>query len=356
MCGITGILNEEGKLIPGNLIVASISSMSFRYNGLGGGFAGYGIYPEYKEYYALHMIFNTEETRSKVNELLNRRFDIIKDEPIPTRNVEAIKEAHLAIRGFEQLPITWRYFVKVPERYGMNADDYVVETVMKINSSIPGACVYSSGKNMGVFKAVGYPADVGKYFKIGEYEAYIWLGHGRYPTNTPGWWAGAHPFNILDWSVVHNGEISSYGTNKRLLEMWGYNCTFLTDTEVMAYLFDLLVRKHRLPLEIACTAMASPFWSEIDKADSKTKQLLKTIRMIYGAALVNGPFSVLVGKNDAMIGFTDRIKLRPLIVAKKNNQVYMASEECGIREICGNPDRIWAPKAGSAAIARVRWA
>ena len=25
----------------------------------------------------------------------------------------------------------------------------------------------------------------------------------------PGWWGGAHPFALLDYSVVHNGEISS---------------------------------------------------------------------------------------------------------------------------------------------------
>ncbi|MFQ9741845.1 MAG: hypothetical protein ACLRX5_04830 [Slackia sp.] len=28
-----------------------------RSNGLGGGFAGYGIYPEYRDFYALHMFF-----------------------------------------------------------------------------------------------------------------------------------------------------------------------------------------------------------------------------------------------------------------------------------------------------------
>ena len=73
-----------------------------------------------------------------------------------------------------------------------------------------GAHVFSSGKNMGVFKAVGYPEDVGEFYRLEEYEGYAWTAHGRYLTNTPGWWGGAHPFALLDYSVVHNGEISSY--------------------------------------------------------------------------------------------------------------------------------------------------
>ena len=34
--------------------------MHDRSNGLGGGFAAYGIYPEYRDFYALHMFLMTE--------------------------------------------------------------------------------------------------------------------------------------------------------------------------------------------------------------------------------------------------------------------------------------------------------
>ena len=111
---------------------------------------------------------------------------------------------------------------------------------MKINSEMEGGYVFSSGKNMGAFKGVGNPKEIAEFFRIDEYEGYIWTGHTRFPTNTPGWWGGAHPFTLLDWSIVHNGEISSYGINKRYLEMFGYKLTLLTDTEVVAYTLDLL--------------------------------------------------------------------------------------------------------------------
>ena len=42
----------------GEQIIESMVPMHDRSNGLGGGFAGYGIYPEYKDFYAFHMFFD----------------------------------------------------------------------------------------------------------------------------------------------------------------------------------------------------------------------------------------------------------------------------------------------------------
>jgi glutamate synthase domain-containing protein 1 len=204
---------------------------------------------------------------------------------------------------------------------------------------------------MGVFKATGLPRHVAALFKISEYKAYMWTVHGRFPTNTQGWWGGAHPFNILDWSVVHNGEISSYGTNKRYLEMHGYKCKLQTDTEVVAYLFDLLVRKHGLTEEVACSIMAPPFWKHIDRSDKK--DYYEALRMTYAPAMLNGPFGIIVNNANTMIAFNDRIKLRPLIAAETDGVTYVASEEAAIREIEPNPEKVWAPRAGSPVIARL---
>ena len=124
----------------------------------------------------------------------------------------------------------------------LDEKEFVARTVMKINTEMKGAYVFSSGKNMGTFKAVGFPEDVGVFYKLEEYEGYSWTAHGRYPTNTPGWWGGAHPFTLLDWSIVHNGEISSYDANRRFIEMFGYKCTLQTDTEVITYIMNYLIR------------------------------------------------------------------------------------------------------------------
>jgi len=230
----------------------------------------------------------------------------------------------------------------------------VVKTVMEINTQIEGAFVASSGKNMGVFKGVGYPEDIGRFYRLEEYEAYIWTAHGRFPTNTVGWWGGAHPFGLLDWSVVHNGEISSYGINRRFLLNYGYTCAFFTDTEVMTYLFDLLVRKHKLSFEIVADILAAPFWDSMERESPEKREILRALRITYGSALVNGPFSIIVANSESMIGLNDRIKLRPLMAATFENKLYLASEESAIREICPTPDKVWMPKAGQPVIGRLK--
>lgn len=151
---------------------------------------------------------------------------------------------------------------------------------------------------------------------------------------------------------MHNGEISSYGINKRFLLNYGYICAFFTDTEVITYLFDLLVRKHRLSFEIVADIVAAPFWDEIERKSKGKGEFLKTLRIIYSSALVNGPFSVIVANSSTMVGLNDRIKLRPLVAATFEEKLYLASEESAIREICPIPDSVWMPKAGEPVIGK----
>ena len=54
-CAISAVISKDGNKMSGESITNSMKPMHDRSNGLGGGFAGYGIYPEYKEFYALHM-------------------------------------------------------------------------------------------------------------------------------------------------------------------------------------------------------------------------------------------------------------------------------------------------------------
>lgn len=342
-CSLTGFICEDGKRVSGEAIIQSIASMNERSNGLGGGFAAYGIYPEMKDLYAFHILYDDREAKEEVERILNESLIIELQEKIPTRKT----------KGIHNPPLLMRYFVGVDEtlllELEISEEDYIVQMVMRINSEVKGAYVFSSGKNMGAFKAIGFPDEVGNFYRLDEYKGYTWIAHGRFPTNTPGWWGGAHPFTILDFAVVHNGEISSYGINKRYLEMFGYRCTLMTDTEVMAYLFDLLLRRHRLPIELACKVMAPPTWDEIDRG-GEGMELARSIRIIYGSALVNGPFAILFAHRNGLIGLNDRIKLRPLIAAREGKTLYIASEESGIREICPSPEKVWSPKAGDPVI------
>jgi glutamate synthase domain-containing protein 1 len=153
---------------------------------------------------------------------------------------------------------------------------------------------------------------------------------------------------------VHNGEISSYGTNKRFVSSYGYDCALSTDTEVITYLFDLIVRKQRINPEIIHLILASPLWEEIERIKGDNKEALRALRIIYGNALLNGPFSIIVGNSNYMYALNDRIKLRPLVSARKDDYLFISSEEASIRKVCPCPDCIWQPAGGEPIIGKIR--
>jgi len=347
MCGIIGVIDRKKEKMDGSSIRLALSMMDERGSGEGAGYVAYGIYPEYANCYAIHVFFdNIHETKPIVDELLGNWGWIIYDEEIPTYP-SRLRKSH----------IPWRYFFQPNRRLLPGSetpeDDIVRNLVMRINTVRQGSLVFSSGKNMGVFKAAGWPEDVADFYGIQNYEGYIWLAHNRYPTNTPGWWGGAHPFNLLNWSVVHNGEITSYGTNRRYVESFDYTCSMYTDTEVVTYLVDILARKHGLSKELVVRALAPPFWDEIDLMEAEEHDLNRAIRMTYGPAMMNGPFAIIVADQQSITGFTDRIKLRPMVAAESGNRLYISSEEAAIRAMEPILDKVWMPKAGEPVIGRV---
>ena len=348
-CAIAAVISREGKLMSGEMIRDAMRPMHDRSNGLGGGFAGYGIYPEYKDFYAFHMFFDDRTTRKNCEVFLKERFEIVQSERIATRKIPEITDE----------PIIWRYFLaplkSVLRSLQLDEKEFVAQTVMKINTELPGTYVFSSGKNMGTFKAVGFPEDVGVFYKLEEYQGYSWTAHGRYPTNTPGWWGGAHPFTLLDYSVVHNGEISSYDANRRFLEMFGYKCTLQTDTEVITYMMDYLVRVQGLSMGEAASVIAAPFWSTIAaKTDMEDKEKHTYLRTMFPSLLVTGPFSIVLGFSGGLMALNDRLKLRSMVVGEKDDKVFIASEEAAIRTMEPDAENIWAPAGGEPVIVRVK--
>lgn len=346
-CGVAGIVNRRGNRFSGDMIISSICMMKNRGNGLGAGYAGYGIYPEFSDKWCLHIMYDTPYEKEKVEEYLETRFIVIEQQPIPVKKIKSLSF----------VPVLHRYFLDIKNEIYINLtseEDFILETVMKINKEFNGACVFSSGKNMGIFKGVGHPDEIADFYHIHNYKGFIWIAHNRFPTNTVGWWGGAHPFGILDWACVHNGEISSYGINRRYLENAGYYCTFFTDTEVITYLFDLLHRKHKLNFEMCSYVLASPFWEDIEKeTDVEKKKLIKFLRIVYASAMLNGPFAIIVANTETLIGMNDRLKLRPLVASTDDDFVFVASEESAIRKICSKPEKVWMPDAGKPIIVKI---
>ena len=348
-CAISGIFHKDGTRENGTRIIDSIRTMHDRSNGLGGGFAGYGIYPEYADYYAFHVFYDTQAAKEECEREIERHFDIVNLSKIPTRRHPRITDA----------PMIWRYFVTpLPTKLAasqLEEREFTSRFVIRINHTLNGAYIFSSGKNMGVFKANGFPEDVGEYYMLENYEAYSWTCHGRYPTNTPGWWGGAHPFALLDTTVVHNGEISSYDANRRFIEMFGYQCTLQTDTEVITYIMDYLLRVQKLSLGEAASVIAAPFWSLIEnKTDLYDKKKHEFLRTVFPSLLITGPFSIVFGFNGGLMALNDRLKLRSMVVGEKDDKVFVASEEAAIRVMEPNAENMYAPAGGEPVMIKVK--
>ena len=346
-CAISAAISRKGRLFTGEAMIKAMETMHERSNGLGGGFAAYGIYPEYKDYYAFHVFFTDREARKETEAFLKDRFEVVDSSVIATRTIPEITD----------VPLIWRYFLSplrsIVEREMIGEDEYTVRAVTRINSTISGAYVFSSGKNMGTFKAVGYPEDVGKFYRIDEIEGYSWTAHGRYPTNTPGWWGGAHPFSLLDFSVVHNGEISSYDANRRFVEMFGYRCSLQTDTEVITYILDYLIRRQGLTPEESANVIAAPFWSTIERKSEEERKRLTYLRTLYSSLLITGPFSIVLGFTGGIMALNDRLKLRSMVVGEHNDMVYVASEEAAVLAADRNAGSFYFPMGGEPVVVKV---
>jgi len=91
--------------------------------------------------------------------------------------------------------------------------------------------------------------------------------------------------------------------------------------------------------------IAVPLWEDIE--DERTKRL----RRVYSSLLLNGPFSIIVATGNGLMAENDRIKLRLLVAAEKDDYLYVSSEEAAIRVMESHPDKVWSPGGGEPVIA-----
>ena len=137
--------------------------------------------------------------------------------------------------------------------------------------------------------------------------------------------------------------------------MFGYKCTLQTDTEVITYILDYLIRVRGLTMEEAANVIAAPFWSTIEgKEDEYERARLSYLRTVFPSLLITGPFSIILGFDGGLMALNDRLKLRSMVVGEKDDRVYVASEEAAIRAMEPDVTAIRAPSGGEAVIVRVK--
>ncbi|MDA4118790.1 MAG: hypothetical protein OK455_10675, partial [Thaumarchaeota archaeon] len=229
-CGVFGMLRKaDAPLIPDDAAVDGISCIKYRGSNLGAGYAAFrttsenGVTP-----YRIQAFVTDERVAQRIASSFEDRVGRVERQSL--RVIDPSRK-DLSV---------WEGMVYPRETVH---DSTVEDTVDSLNSSLftdtfQGR-IFSFGKYLTVFKEVGYPDDVAKMWGLKGHKdaADMWIAHTRQPTNSPGslpiW---SHPFASMNTAIVHNGDISSYGSNMELLNSWGIKSHVGTDSEVIARL------------------------------------------------------------------------------------------------------------------------
>ncbi len=226
------------------------------------------------------------------------------------------------IKAFSREPVGNKYIKLHSDLY-----DIELEEPVDINGYI-----YLNSRWIDVYKIVGWPADIIKTYGINGLSSKVWIGHTRYPTNSPGRLPYySHPFTAGDVAIVHNGDLSSYGANVNFIKYRARVKFTGNDSEAIAYLLLSLVGE--LGVEEA------------------VNELMYGRR--YRWARLDGPYAVafIIGGPRPVFGaFVDPQHFRPLYVGMTDSLLVVASEAAAIKAVEPNAV-VWAMRGGEYIIA-----
>lgn len=341
-CGIFGVIRKpSSSRVKGSLVVKAIEAVRFRGSSLGAGFSYIKNQP-LKNRFLFRVFINPEKESIAINKLRS----------ILRRGVSGWEERSYYVRDRVGFVLT----ELVVERLSSDEAWGLARLIDEAGENGRLMRVFSASPYVVVAKGVGYPIEVADAYHIQEVESDAWLAHTRQPTNSPGrlpiW---SHPFSVGDWSVVHNGDISSFGAHMELMLGRGVSSLVGTDSELIAFILDQLTRVEGLrPDEAALIVTGRPEieWGE---PDTQLYNEWRKLRTRYHGFMADGPFSVaaLYAARDGdyyLIAFADRYKFRPLVAGEDDDYIYVASEECQIR--CVSPRaRVWSIEPGGVLVA-----
>jgi len=382
-CGVIGIACSEK--IEARHLLRSLMQMRNRGNGKGGGIAAVGLMPSelgvtretLEEDYLLTIAYLDQGSRQEVEQrYIEPTFEVDYVRPAP--RIDDFR----AIKGLDiQPPEIYMYFVRVKAKalhefavkLGFEgnekatvmsrslADEIVYQNTYRLNQEFYSATgnnrafVLSHGKNMLVFKMVGYGDDVIRYYQLEGLHAHVWIGHHRYPTKGRVWHpGGAHPFVGLHEALVHNGDFANYSSISEYLAQRNIHPLFLTDTEVAALVFDLLHRTYGYPLEYVIESLAPTTERDFTLLNQDKQRIYQMLQSVHMHCSPDGPWFFLIAQSDQhepayrLIGITDTSMLRPQVFALQQGEVsigFAASEkqaiDAALESLAANDARFW---------------
>jgi len=190
---------------------------------------------------------------------------------------------------------------------------------------IDGVEILSVGTALELIKDLGDATVVSDQYGINGFVGTHAIGHTRMATESdvdirsahPYW---AYPFN--DVSVVHNGQLTNYWTNRRDLERRGHRFMSNCDSELIAvYIAD-----------------------RIDQGDELESAMTRSIDHL------DGVFTYLVATGSQLGMAKDVMGAKPMVLYESDEFVGLASEEVAIRSIFPREIDTWDPYQGEVKV------
>ena len=294
MCGIAGLIHRGKSSKVGHELQGMLQALKHR----GEDSTGYALYGDTE---GKNFIM-----RVKIGENVGEGSSSVAEDISVYDERKKVVESCLSemgakiIKADRVLPYSLRYEIEY------NKDD-LLNFSQKIES-IEGVEILSMGKSLEVIKDLGNAKMVCDRYNLDKVVGTHAIGHARMATESGVDIKSAHPFwgyPFSDVSVVHNGQLTNYWNNRRILENKGMRFMSECDSELIAV---YLAEKMRNGASL-----------EEGMKDSLSG--------------LDGVFTYFVATKDSLGMAKDTMSDKPLVLYESDDLVAMGSEEIAIRSL-----------------------
>ena len=310
MCGIAGLIHRGKSSNVGNELQAMLQALKHR----GPDSTGYALYAD-NDGQNFIMRFkvgeNVGEGSTSVNEddsVYDKRKELV-DQMLKSLGAKVLKEEKLTPYSY---------------RYEMQYDEDLMDFSKKIES-IESVEILSIGKSLELIKDLGDAQEVLDRYDLGKVRGTHAIGHARMATESGVDIKSAHPFwgyPFSDVSVVHNGQLTNYWNNRRMLENKGMRFMSECDSELIAV---YLAEKMRNGATL----------------EEGMKDSLSGLDCV---------FTYFVATKDSLGMAKDTMAAKPLVLYESDDLVAMGSEEIAIRSILPHEIDTYDPFDGEVKV------
>ena len=313
MCGIAGLIHRGKSSNVGSELQGMLQALKHR----GEDSTGYALYGDTdgKNFIMRFKVGeNVGEGSSSVMEdvsVYDERKKIV-DSYLSELGAKIVKEERI-------LPYSLRYEIQY---------DKDLMEFSKALESIESVEILSIGKSLELIKDLGDATAVSERYGLSKVQGTHGIGHARMATESGVDIKSAHPFwgyPFSDVSVVHNGQLTNYWNNRRVLENKGMRFMSECDSELIAV---YIAQKMREGATL-----------EEGMKDSLTG--------------LDGVFTYFVATKDSLGMAKDTMAAKPLVLYESDDLVAMGSEEIAIRSVLPQEIDTYDPFDGEVKVWRI---